>query len=43
MKNSYDGKRGDKDWATKLEAKDLRFNILMKPKHDDDRKRLKTL
>jgi hypothetical protein len=33
---SYDGRRGDKDWATNLEAKDLRLNILTKLKHDDD-------
>jgi hypothetical protein len=44
MKNfSYDGMKGDKDWATKLEAKDLQLNILTKPKHGDDWKRLKTL
>jgi hypothetical protein len=28
--------KGDKEWATKLEAKDLRLNILTKLKHDDD-------
>jgi hypothetical protein len=44
MKNfSYDEMKGDKDWAMKLEAKGLRLSILMKPKHDDDWKRLKTL
>jgi hypothetical protein len=36
MKNfSYDGMKGDKDWATKLEAKDLRLDIMTKPKHGD--------
>jgi hypothetical protein len=37
MKNfSYDEMKGDKDWATKLEAKGLRLSILTKSKHDDD-------
>jgi hypothetical protein len=44
MKNfSYDGIKGDKEWATKLEAKDLWLNILTKLKRDDDWKGLKTL
>jgi hypothetical protein len=31
MKNfSYGGMKGDKEWATKLKAMDLRPNILMK-------------
>jgi hypothetical protein len=37
MKNfSHDEMKGDKDWATKLEAKGFRLSILAKPKHDDD-------
>jgi hypothetical protein len=33
MKNfSYDGMKGDKEWTTKLKAKDLRPNILTKLK-----------
>jgi hypothetical protein len=44
MKNfSYDGMKGDKEWATKLKAKDLRLNILTKLKHEDDWKGLNTL
>jgi hypothetical protein len=30
MKNFfYDGTKGDKEWVTKLEAKDLRLNIFV--------------
>jgi hypothetical protein len=37
MKNfSYDRIKGDKEWTTKLETKDLQLNILTKLKHDDD-------
>jgi hypothetical protein len=33
---SYDRMKGHKEWATKLEAKGLRLNILTKLKYDDD-------
>jgi hypothetical protein len=33
---SYDRTKGNKEWATKLEAKGLRLNMLTKLKYDDD-------
>jgi hypothetical protein len=33
---SYDKMKGNKEWATKLEAKGLRLNMLTKLKYDDD-------
>jgi hypothetical protein len=33
---SYDRTKGSGVWAMKLKAKDLRLNILTKPKHDDN-------
>jgi hypothetical protein len=40
---SYDRTKINKEWATKLEAKGLRLDMLMKLKYDDDRKRIKTI
>jgi hypothetical protein len=33
---SYDRTKGNKEWATKLEAKGLRLDMLTKLKYDDD-------
>jgi hypothetical protein len=33
---SYDRMKGNKEWATKLEAKGLRLDMLTKLKYDDD-------
>jgi hypothetical protein len=33
---SYDRAKGNKEWATKLEAKGLRLDMLTKLKYDDD-------
>jgi hypothetical protein len=40
---SYNRTKGNKEWATKLEAKGLRLNMLTKLKYDDDWKRIKTI
>jgi len=33
---SYDRTKGNKEWATKLEAKGLQLDMLTKLKYDDD-------
>jgi hypothetical protein len=33
---SYDRTKGNKEWATKLEAKGLRLDMLTKLKYDND-------
>jgi hypothetical protein len=40
---SHDRTKGNKEYATKLEAKGLRLDLLMKLKYDDNRKRIKTI
>jgi hypothetical protein len=40
---SDDRTKGNKEWATKLEAKGLRLHMLTKLKYDDDWKSLKTI
>jgi hypothetical protein len=40
---SYDRMKENKEWATKLEAKGLRLDLLTKLKYDDDWKRIKTI
>jgi hypothetical protein len=40
---SYDRTKGNKEWATKLEAKGLQLDMLTKLKYDDDWKRIKAI
>jgi hypothetical protein len=40
---SYDKMKGNKEWATKLEAKGHRLDMLTKLKYDNDWKRIKTI
>jgi hypothetical protein len=39
----HDRTKENKEWATKLEAKGLRPNMLTKLENDDDWKRIKTI